>query len=180
MKFCLPYIYLSFIISPYSESTILKQTFSLFIKLSSVLVLIMNLPPCVPGTYRFGQINTQDLSVPTTPRSPKRENDDFPPKGDAFSTTLSEGSAEFIANLNDSTTSLSKPSAEGFGSSSDEDPSGSTTANLYVDSVELSKGQNRKNASVNPLSNREGMFPLLFITLYIVLLSFTSETSSSS
>ena len=178
MKFCLPYIYLSFIISPYSESTILKQTFSLFIKLSSVLVLIMNLPPCVPGTYRFGQINTQYLSVPITPRSPKRENDNF--LSDAFSTTLSEGLAEFIANLNDSTTSLSKPSAEGFGSSSDEDPSGSTTANLYVDSVELSKGQNRKNASVNPLSNREGMFPLLFITLYIVLLSFTSETSSSS
>jgi len=121
----------------------------------------MNLPPCVPRTYRFGQINTHDLSLSTAPRSPKRDNDDFP--SDASSTTLSEGSTEFIANSNDSTTSLRKPSAEGFDSSSDEDPFASTTTNLYGDTVELSKGQKRKNTPVNPRPTRKGKFPLPFI-----------------
>jgi len=69
---------------------------------SLLVVLVMNLPSCVPRTYRFGKINTQDLSLSTAPRSPKRENDGFP--SDASSTTLSEGSTEFIANSNDSTT----------------------------------------------------------------------------
>ncbi len=121
----------------------------------------MNLPPCVPGTHRFGQINTQGLSQSTAPRSPKRENVDFP--SDASSTTLPEGSTEFIANSKDSTTSLRKPSAEGFNSSSDEDPFAFTTTNLYGDIVGLSKGQKRKNAPGNPLPTSKGWFPLPFI-----------------
>lgn len=127
----------------------------------------MNLPPCVPGTYRFGQINSQDLSLSTAPRSPKRENDDLPfpsqseVRGErgASSTTLSEGSTEFIANSKDSTAFLRKPSAEGFNSSSDEDPFASITTNLYEDTVELSKGQKRKNAqAVNPRPTNKGKF----------------------
>ena len=40
---------------------------------SLLVVLVMNLPSCVPRTYRFGKIKTQDLSLSTAPRSPKRE-----------------------------------------------------------------------------------------------------------
>lgn len=134
---------------------------SLYIELSSLLVvLIMNIPPCLPGTFTFGQINTQDLSISTASRSPNRENEDFP--SDA-SSTLSEDSTGFTANSLDSTTSLSKPSAEGLHSSDNEGPLDSTTTNLCEDSVELSKDHKRKNASVISRSNRKSKFPLLLL-----------------
>lgn len=121
----------------------------------------MNIPPCLPGTFTFGQINTQDLSISTTSRNPKRENEDFPSD---TSSTLSDNSTGFTANPPpDSTISFCKPSPEGLHSRDYEALLDSTTTNLCEDSVELSKGHKRNNAPVISRSDRKSKLPLLLL-----------------